>query len=154
YHRFHAPCDARVRSVLWIAGDTWNVNRGALKRVERLFCKNERVVIDFERRGFCVTLVAVAAILVSSVQLEVLPTPPRPHARRRRRKGQLARYACDIPVQKGEELGHFQNGSTIILFAKGRLKPSPALSEGSTMRVGQPLFRVFSRSRQSSRPAL
>src|SRR5215813_5840646 len=46
YHRFHAPCDGRIQSVLWIAGDTWNVNPPALKRVEHLFCKNERVVVD------------------------------------------------------------------------------------------------------------
>ena len=42
YHRFHAPCDARVREVVYVSGDTWNVNPIALKRIERLYCKNER----------------------------------------------------------------------------------------------------------------
>ena len=45
YHRFHAPADCRVEQVNYISGDTWNVNPIALKRVERLFCKNERAVI-------------------------------------------------------------------------------------------------------------
>ena len=45
YHRFHAPYDCRVESVTHISGDTWNVNPIALRRVERLFCKNERAVI-------------------------------------------------------------------------------------------------------------
>ena len=45
YHRFHAPYDCRVEQVDYISGDTWNVNPIALKRVERLFCKNERAVI-------------------------------------------------------------------------------------------------------------
>ena len=45
YHRFHAPAGCRVEQVNYISGDTWNVNPIALKRVERLFCKNERAVI-------------------------------------------------------------------------------------------------------------
>ncbi|MGA8322110.1 MAG: phosphatidylserine decarboxylase, partial [Xanthobacteraceae bacterium] len=44
YHRFHAPHDGRIEQVIYISGDTWNVNPIALKRVERLFCKNERAV--------------------------------------------------------------------------------------------------------------
>ena len=46
YHRFHAPADFRIERVTFISGDTWNVNPIALKRVERLFCKNERAVIE------------------------------------------------------------------------------------------------------------
>jgi len=44
YHRFHAPHDCRVEQVTYVAGDTWNVNPIALKRVEKLFCKNERAI--------------------------------------------------------------------------------------------------------------
>ena len=46
YHRFHAPYDLRVERVTYISGDTWNVNPIALKRIERLFCKNERAAIE------------------------------------------------------------------------------------------------------------
>ena len=46
YHRFHAPHDCQVERVTYISGDTWNVNPIALKRVEKLFCKNERAVIE------------------------------------------------------------------------------------------------------------
>ena len=46
YHRFHAPHDCRVEQVTYISGDTWNVNPIALKRVEKLFCKNERAVLE------------------------------------------------------------------------------------------------------------
>src|ERR1700704_4226667 len=45
YHRFHAPHDCCVERVVHIWGDTWNVNPIALERVEKLYCKNERVVI-------------------------------------------------------------------------------------------------------------
>jgi len=50
YHRFHAPADCRVEQVNYISGDTWNVNPIALKRVERLFCKNERASFA---AGYC-----------------------------------------------------------------------------------------------------
>ena len=74
YHRFHAPHDCRVEQVTYISGDTWNVNPIALKRIERLFCKNERAVHpdDACGDGQSVTLVAVAAILVASIRLHCL----------------------------------------------------------------------------------
>lgn len=137
YHRFHAPCDGRIQSVLWIGGDTWNVNPPALKRVERLFCRNERVVLDIAPLDpdSTVTLVAVAAILVSSVHLECLATPPRVD------RGRLARHESDAAVRKGDELGHFRNGSTILLFASDGFTPCASLAEGATVRVGEPILR-------------
>ena len=52
YHRFHAPHDCRVERVAYMSGDTWNVNPIALRRVERLFCKNERAVAAHPARGW------------------------------------------------------------------------------------------------------
>src|SRR6201994_1119886 len=73
YHRFHAPFDAHIERVTLIHGDVWNVNPIALKRVERLFCKNERAVIRTHlSTGEAVTLVPVAAILVASIRLHWL----------------------------------------------------------------------------------
>ena len=71
YHRFHAPHDCEVEKVTYISGDTWNVNPIALKRVEKLFCKNERAVIEttLAGTGQRITLVPVAAILVASIRL-------------------------------------------------------------------------------------
>ena len=73
YHRFHAPYDCRIEQVTFIHGDTWNVNPIALKRVERLFCKNERAVLQTRlATGEALTLVPVAAILVASIRLHFL----------------------------------------------------------------------------------
>src|SRR5262245_55467552 len=71
YHRFHAPHDCRVDRVTYISGDTWNVNPIALKRVEKLFCRNERAVVrtTLLGTGDAVTLVPVAAVLVASIRL-------------------------------------------------------------------------------------
>jgi len=77
YHRFHAPHDCRIEQVHYVSGDTWNVNPIALKRVERMFCKNERAVLRMRlaASGHTVTLVAVAAILVASIRLHCLGRP-------------------------------------------------------------------------------
>ena len=76
YHRFHAPHDCRVEQVTYISGDTWNVNPIALKRIEKLFCKNERAVLRtrLTATGQPVTLVPVAAVLVASIRLHFLDT--------------------------------------------------------------------------------
>jgi len=113
YHRFHAPHDLRVEKVTYISGDTWNVNPIALKRIERLFCKNERAAIEcrLERTGQLVTLVPVAAILVASIRLRFLDV--RLHLRYQGPN----RIECNARVAKGEEMGWFEHGSTIIVFA-------------------------------------
>ena len=71
YHRFHAPFNGRIGQVTYMSGDTWNVNPIALKRIERLFCRNERAIVRMQPvpGGQPVTLVAVAAILVASIRL-------------------------------------------------------------------------------------
>lgn len=138
YHRFHAPHDCRIELVTYIPGDTWNVNPAALKRVERLFCKNERAVIRtrLSRTNHVVILVPVAAILVASIRLNFLDT----HSDLRRH-GQRT-IPLDIPLTKGEEMGWFQHGSTIIVIAPEGFSLSEGLHEGSRIRVGQPLMRL------------
>ena len=135
YHRFHAPCDARVTRVTYVAGDTWNVNPIALARVARLFCKNERAVIDLATgvAGEALTLVAVASILVASLKIHAVD--PVLDLRHRGRSA----MAVDAPVAKGDELGYFQSGSTIIVLASGALEAS--VRTGQIVRVGMPLFR-------------
>ena len=111
YHRFHAPADCRVEQVNYIAGDTWNVNPIALKRVEKLFCKNERAVIRCRlASGAALTLVPVAAILVASIRLKFIDV--RLHLRYRGPN----LIPCDAPLQRGEEMGWFEHGSTIIVL--------------------------------------
>ena len=76
YHRFHAPHDCTVQRVTYISGDTWNVNPIALRRIEKLFCKNERAVIETRLgNGDLLTMVPVAAILVACIRLHCLKTP-------------------------------------------------------------------------------
>jgi len=137
YHRFHAPADCRVVQVNYISGDTWNVNPIALKRIERLFCKNERAVIRCRlASGASITLVPVAAILVASMRLKFLDVLL--HLRYR---GPNV-IPCDAALERGEEMGWFEHGSTIIVFAPRGACLADGVREGNRIRMGQALMRI------------
>jgi phosphatidylserine decarboxylase len=141
YHRFHAPQDCVVEQVTYFSGDTWNVNPIALKRVERLFCKNERAFIKTRIAGndACpgktIALVPVAAILVASIRLHFLNVLLHLKYRGPRR------MACNATFSKGQEMGWFQHGSTIIVLAPKGFVLCDGLREGTVMRMGQGLMR-------------
>jgi phosphatidylserine decarboxylase len=136
YHRFHAPDDCRIERVTFISGDTWNVNPIALKRIERLFCKNERAVIQARlQSGENLTLVPVAAILVASIRLHFLDVVLNAATRG------PAVFPCDVRVRKGDELGWFEHGSTIIVLAPDHFEFCENVVESATIRAGQPLMR-------------
>jgi len=136
YHRFPAPYDCRIEQVTYVSGDTWNVNPIALRRVENLFCRNERAIIRcrLESTGHLITLVPVAAILVASIRLHFLDVLL--HLKYR---GPNI-IPCDALLQKGQEMGWFQHGSTILVFAPQGFSFADNVREGSIVRVGQPLF--------------
>jgi len=135
YHHFHAPHDLTVDQVTYISGDCWNVNPIALKRVERLFCKNERAAIRCRLDdGTPVTLVAVAAVLVASIRLSFLDT-----ANSLRVGGPRA-----IPImaraRKGEEMGYFEHGSTIVMLLPRGFRLAEGIETGTRIYMGQALF--------------
>ena len=138
YHRFHAPTDCHVSQVHYISGDTWNVNPIPLKRIERLYCKNERAVIDLQLPNPAqhITLVPVAAILVAGIKLHCLPDVMD---LRYRGPNYLT---CDGRYSKGQEMGYFQHGSTIIMFADEHFRFDPSIHEGLQIRLGQPLMHI------------
>ena len=138
YHRFHAPHDGTVERVTYISGDTWNVNPIALKRVERLFAKNERAVIRtrLAGSGHLVTLVPVAAILVASIRLHFLDVVMNMNYRG------ATTIDCDAAFKKGDELGWFEHGSTIIVFAPKGFRLCDDVREGTVTRMGRALMRL------------
>ncbi len=136
YHRFHAPHDLEVQHVTYVTGDTWNVYPIALSRVPRLFCRNERAILRcrLTSSGTPIALVPVAAILVASIRLHCA--------------GVLfhLKYAgpndipCNARYEKGQEMGCFQYGSTIIALVPKGVELSEGVSEGKRIRMGEPLF--------------
>jgi phosphatidylserine decarboxylase len=135
YHRFHAPADAVLSRVRHIAGDTWNVNPPALARVPQLYCRNERMVIELTLRqpaGATLLLVPVAAVGVAGIRL----------------RGIEGRFGlgyegptlldCAFSRRRGEELGHFEQGSTIVVIAPPGFTPLVAI--GDRLRAGERLL--------------
>ena len=137
YHRFHAPHDIAVERVTYISGDTWNVNPIALKRVERLFCRNERAVIEarLQSDGTPLLIVPVAAILVASMRFHFLDV-----LLNLRYRGPNV-IPCSARLAKGEEMGWFEHGSTIIVLAPPGLELAEGIASGCRLRAGQALLR-------------
>lgn len=164
YHRFHAPHDLVVDEVTYISGDTWNVNPIALKRVEKLFCKNERALVHcrLQPSGHPIMMVPVAAILVASIRFHFVDTVrhvrPRHEINRRRglsrraglkrrrgggaKLGVVHRMPVFTQVEKGEEMGWFEHGSTIILFTPDGFELADGIREGSRIKAGEALMRL------------
>jgi phosphatidylserine decarboxylase len=135
YHRFHAPADAVVERVRFINGDCWNVNPAALARVPQLFCRNERAALTLRLAdGSTMALVPVAAILVASLRLHCIAAVL--HGRWRG----AAVWQPASPVRRGEEMGWFEHGSTIVVFVPPGWTLAPGLESGSSVRMGVPLL--------------
>jgi phosphatidylserine decarboxylase len=117
------------------------VNPVALKRIERLFCKNERAAIHttLTAGGNSVTLVAVAAILVAGIRLRFLDMPFDREGTTRQT------FATDAQFEKGDEVGWFEHGSTILVFAPAGFSFCSGVREGVPIRAGRPLMRVSGR---------
>jgi len=135
YHRFHAPQDGTVDRVRYFPGDCFNVNPPALKRVDRLYCRNERATVRLRLNdGTPVLLVPVAAILVAAIRLTFLDTvallrdQPTPVA------------DCDAALSQGDEMGWFEHGSTIVMLAPAPFRLADNLATGDTVRAGNLLF--------------
>jgi phosphatidylserine decarboxylase len=141
YHRFHAPYDCTVDKVRYFSGDTWNVNPIALKRVEKLFCKNERAFLSTRLtgagplQGQRIALVPVAAILVASIRLHFLDVLLHMGYTGAKTIG------CDAALGKGQEMGWFQHGSTVIVLAPAGFRLCEGLAQGTQVRMGQALLR-------------
>jgi phosphatidylserine decarboxylase len=140
YHRFHAPADGQVAHVTYLSGDTWNVNPIALARIERLFCRNERAAIRMTVRSGSaqhrIALVPVAAILVASIRLHFLDVLL--HLRWRGPN----QMPCDVRFAKGQELGWFEHGSTILVFAPAGFELCEGIAPGARLRMGQALMTM------------
>lgn len=136
YHRFHAPCDAHLSHVTYISGDTWNVNPIALKRVQALFCKNERAVLQMTSAdGIPFLIVPVAAVLVASMRFHAVDV-----LLNLRYKGPND-IPCDAHYAKGQEMGWFEHGSTILMFVPPGYSLSSGIENGVGIRMGEALLK-------------
>ncbi len=136
YHRFHAPDDCVVRQVTHVPGEVWNVNPATLRRVPRLYERNERAVLRLSvAEDHVLALVPVAAVLVAGLRFRFLEVPPPPRAAGPRV------FPCDARLARGEEMGWFEHGSTIVVVAPAGFTLAEGIASGALVRVGRPLLR-------------
>lgn len=140
YHRFHAPHDCTIEQVRYVPGDAWNVNPPAVARVGRLYCRNERAVIRarLAANADLMTLVPVAAILVRSIRLRCLEDAPVPG------HPETYGFACAASYGKGDEIGWFEQGSTLIMLVPTGYRLCAGIETGATIRMGQPIMTASS----------
>lgn len=137
YHRVHMPFTGTLRSMTYIPGKLFSVNPATVNNVDNLFARNERVSCIFDTEFGPMAVVLVGAMIVASIETvwAGLVTPPRS-------KLTTWTYPSEgekaIQLNKGDELGRFKLGSTVILcFPKDSIEWEASLLEGSTTRMGQ-----------------
>jgi phosphatidylserine decarboxylase len=138
YHRVHMPCTGRLTRMIYIPGTLFSVNPGTVCGVPGLFARNERVVCVFESESGPFVLVLVGATIVGSIATVWHGVVnPRPSAGIRETREW--RYdSQDLMLKKGEEMGRFQLGSTVVmLFPKNKMVLNHQWAPGQTVRFGE-----------------
>ena len=143
YHRVHAPLTGSVIGYHHIPGALYPVNRSSVERVPGLFSVNERLITYLDTTVGRVAVVMVAAAGVGHMTLAYERLVHTHAFGRRGRTGSLQRYAVPPRLQRGEELGTFHLGSTVILlFAPGKVHLEVAYGDG--LRLGQAIGQLLS----------
>lgn len=140
YHRIHMPYSGSARSNLYVPGELFSVNAATARAVPRVFARNERLVCDFDTPLGRMAVILVGALFVGSIETvhcgEVNPPPSRRTAPVRIAAGAGRQFA------KGEELGRFNMGSTVVLlFQRNRIAWDRELLPESTVQLGRPIGR-------------
>ena len=137
YHRIHMPIGGRLQRMIHVPGRLFSVAPYTVQQVPRLFARNERVISIFDTDAGPLAMVLVGAMLVSSTETvwagEVTPT--------KNKEVTVKEYIGEeISLAKGEEMGRFNMGSTVILLMPpGALKSLESLGAGDTVKLGQKL---------------
>ena len=136
YHRVHMPLDANLTRMIHIPGLLYSVAEWTVAEIPRLFAQNERLVCCFETHAGPLVMVLVGAINVAAIETvwsgQVIP----PRARR------ISEYDYSHTrkeIAKGEEMGRFNMGSTVILLTGDNVDWMPTLEAGQKVEMGQSL---------------
>lgn len=137
YHRIHMPCDGHLQRMTYVPGALFSVNPTTARGVPGLFARNERVICEFKSVYGTFVLVLVGATIVGSMSTvwHGVVNPPRSKAIRSWQYSEQK-----IILKKGEEMGRFLLGSTVVLlFPKDTLRFNPAWSSMLEVNMGEPM---------------
>jgi phosphatidylserine decarboxylase len=138
YHRFHTPCDVRVRRLRYLPGNLWPVNRAGVEGVDALFAQNERICAFFDlapntgREALCI--VAVGATMVGKVKVDFdsLTTNVAGGTASEREYSER-----EVPLARGEQWGRFEFGSTLVLVGTRESVALEPGQPGTPVRLGE-----------------
>lgn len=140
YHRIHAPLDGELLAARYIPGDLFSVNEATVTRVNGLFRRNERLVMHFATSSGPAAVIFVGALNVGSI------STPWSGELRPRKNGVvdvLDLSGCATTVRKGDLLGWFNMGSTVILLMpSGTCEWGNDICAGQTLRVGEAIGQL------------
>lgn len=138
YHRVHAPTDCQLVGYQYIPGSLFPVSPFYLQHIENLFAINERLVLELRSRRGSFALIMVGAAGVGNLRL----SEPKLECRHLRAEGQKHSVQLETPIdiKRGQELGAFELGSTVILCAPpGMVELTTCI--GSAIRFGEEIGR-------------
>ncbi|MCU7853921.1 MAG: archaetidylserine decarboxylase [Candidatus Thiodiazotropha sp. (ex Monitilora ramsayi)] len=138
YHRVHMPYSGKLRKMVHVPGRLFSVNETTCQQVPRLFARNERVISLFDTEIGPMAVIMVGAIFVASIETVWAGTITPINQRTSSWNYPPAGRAKAITLDKGEEMGRFNMGSTVILlFGKDAAEWTEGLQPASTLRVGE-----------------
>ena len=140
YHRIHMPVNARLRHWRYVPGRLFSVNPATARAMPGLFARNERVVAIFDTDRGPLAMILVGALFVGSIETVWAGQISPPH----KRETEGGNFVTNLPIRlaRGEEMGRFNMGSTVILLtAPGAVQWDGVSQPGATVRMGQALGR-------------
>ena len=139
YHRVHMPCDGTLRQMIYVPGDLFSVNPLTAANVPNLFARNERVVSIFDTEFGPMAQVLVGATIVGSIEQVWAGTITPPGGNTVHRWDYPAEGDKSVILKKGEEMGRFKLGSTVInLFANDQIHFDESMQLGQPTLMGAP----------------
>lgn len=137
YHRIHMPVDAELVSMTYVPGRLFSVAAYTVNAIPRLFARNERVICHFNSEQGPLIMVLVGAINVSATETVW-------HGLVTSSNGKSKRFdyqAGEVSLQRGNEMGRFNLGSTVILITTKNFELDPEIDAGATVRMGRRIGR-------------
>jgi phosphatidylserine decarboxylase len=141
YHRIHMPLAGRLTATRYVPGDLFSVSAATARSVTNLYARNERVACEFDTPLGPLAVVMVGALFVGSIETVFAGEINPPAARR----GAVSSVEAGLGAAfaRGEEIGRFNMGSTVVLLLGNRsTRFDERLGPGATLRLGQALARV------------
>jgi len=138
YHRIHMPMDATLREMIFVPGDLFSVNPLTANNVPNLFSRNERVVAIFDTKSGPMAMVLVGATIVASIETTWAGTITSSRKKGIFRESYPADGADAIIFEKGDEMGRFKLGSTVVsVFAPNMVEFNVHAESGTVTRLGE-----------------